>query len=271
MSYRVRTTVHAFTLIELLVVVAIIALLIAILLPALRHARASARVSVCGSNLRQLGVALHTYVIEEHGFLPRGPDPLHPFDFSSNQMATNQLWFGDGTPEFPASHPRTRTGQGHLLRTTCPDPDIFFCPADNNFNQATQVQRIDTTEHAYGSYLYRELDHLPATARRGLLDQLGANEVAEVHVPVEVLALDTNSLGPGSYFHTNHDSQRVNLLFRDGSTQAHDNTDEALALSADVFTNPAMIPTAIDQLLTNADYAYHHPDPERAPTLLGAP
>ncbi|MBI5865287.1 MAG: type II secretion system protein, partial [Planctomycetes bacterium] len=87
----------AFTLIELLVVVAIVATLIAILMPALGKARAAAKLSVCGSNLRQCGTAIHAYSIENRGFIPRGPDPADPYDFSSNQMATNQIWIGDGT------------------------------------------------------------------------------------------------------------------------------------------------------------------------------
>lgn len=56
-----------FSLIELLVVVAVIALLLAILLPSLASARAQARQAVCGSNLRQLGVALHMYAGEFRG------------------------------------------------------------------------------------------------------------------------------------------------------------------------------------------------------------
>ena len=61
---------HAFTLIELLVVIAIIALLIGILLPALASARSSARVSVCQSNMRQLGVAMAGYVADHDDRLP---------------------------------------------------------------------------------------------------------------------------------------------------------------------------------------------------------
>jgi len=60
----------AFTLIELLVVISIIALLIALLLPALQLARDEARVAVCGSNMRQLGIAFQSYAIDHDGYLP---------------------------------------------------------------------------------------------------------------------------------------------------------------------------------------------------------
>jgi len=56
-----------FTLIELLVVIAIIAILISLLIPAVQAAREAARKSQCKNNLRQIGIAMHTFATSDPG------------------------------------------------------------------------------------------------------------------------------------------------------------------------------------------------------------
>ena len=74
-------------MVELVVMIGVIALLLALLLPVLLTAREASRTTVCLSNLREIGMALHGYANDHRGYLAPG-DQFGHFDGTQ--------WYGGG-------------------------------------------------------------------------------------------------------------------------------------------------------------------------------
>ena len=153
----VRTPVRSearrgFTIIELLVVISIIAILIALLLPAIQAAREAARATQCRSNLRQIGIALHTFA---------DSDTQHRF-------STGAYDFGrDGCPD-------TWGWVADVIKIKAGNPNQLRCPS----NPAQGLEKLNDLIGAISSV--DASDGVP-TAR--LADGLCANITLNVADP----------------------------------------------------------------------------------------
>lgn len=116
---------RGFTLIELLVVIAVIAVLMGILMPALQKAKEHARIMSCGSNMRQVILALAMYGQSNDGRLPPHPsfsnknDRVHrPFELNWNLNVVGPV---------PDPKPATYHPAGRYLGKYLPDTGAFNC------------------------------------------------------------------------------------------------------------------------------------------------
>ena len=223
-----------FTLIELLVVIAIIAALLGILLPAMSKAREVSALAVCGANIRQIGVGIAAYS-SEFDVIPAGPTVsalAGVLEANDGTLATSQIWTGPQTPV------QRTMGLGLLIDHTDFTPTSFYCPGDNSNDPVEELARVrgKTLEPAFSSYWYRQLDQ---TDGRGRLGDLGTNDLG---FTATAMALDMNSkidVVP-EYYRTNHDAEKVNVLYRDGSVITLHNLDDAFTLrNQDLMATPA--------------------------------
>jgi prepilin-type N-terminal cleavage/methylation domain-containing protein/prepilin-type processing-associated H-X9-DG protein len=249
---------QAFTLIELLAVVAIIAILAALLLPALNSAKSQAQRIACVSNLRQIGLAIHTYASDNGGRIPYGPKAppfTNPSDFyPSTGAPTSLISLQTGDP----------VGLGLMLKQQlASEPKVLFCPGtDQPLNADTELAKAGKYQ-AQSSYYYRHNgntllhDTFESTNSPSiLLDSLGPNRNG---VPIRALVLDTIFLCPdqlktyGVFPRTHHRQLTANILFTDGHVLSRSNKDKRFTVD---LTSWGEITQAFDKILKvfeNAD------------------
>ena len=179
-KYSERKTVRAFTIVELLIVVAMIAILVGLLLPALNQVMEKGRSITCTSNIRQISLAVITYLDSHDAVFPPTTDStakslfnyyLVPF-FSQKEGSTSMYqrtcptalnaaknpatvihhrvnadvfpFYSGGAWVDPAQNPGRMTRITRASRTF-----TFYCPLPDNTVLYTTMALRFRSGHAY--------------------------------------------------------------------------------------------------------------------------
>jgi prepilin-type N-terminal cleavage/methylation domain-containing protein len=128
-----------FTLIELLVVIAIIVTLAGISFTAFRSFRASANESSSASNMRQIGIAIQTYVADKGRYPSPGVMDSDEYLVAWDRILLNNL--GDPNFDFKQGRDKPILKNTPAAAALGQAEKILYCPGDSAKAPAGQMRR----------------------------------------------------------------------------------------------------------------------------------